>query len=163
MDRPVIDPDGTGGNTSDDPRQELAAVFVRLTRNASADNREILAREGLRWNGRSAGWSGRVTPEALQRLRDAFPGRVEGPSDAESSAAHAQDKAGLEAEAEAPPVASPDAPLVNLEPAASPFAPAKEPDDAEAAVPPTQPAVPTATRLLTSPFRAPLPRRPLPT
>lgn len=164
-DRLVCEPGGTSHDTSDDPRQELAEVFVRLTRNASAANREVLVREGLHWNGRSAGWSGRVTPEALQRLRDAFPDRVVGP-DLESSAAQPEDNAGPAVEAEGPPISSPDAPPANLEVEA--IAPAEDRAVAETvavetAVPPTQPAFSAATRLLASPYRSSLPRRPLPT
>lgn len=160
VDRPV-DPGGTIVN-SDDPREDLVPVIVRLTRNTSVANLDTLARERLCWNGRAGGWSGRVTFAALERLRDVFPGRIETPSNAKSSAAVSKDEAnGPAVEAEATPIASFDAPLVNVEAEASAVAPAEEPDDAEAAVPPTQPAVPAATRLMTSPFRVLPPRRPL--
>jgi hypothetical protein len=98
-DRPVANPGGTSANTSDDPRPGLVEAFVRLTRNRSAANREALESAGLRWNGRSAGWSGRVTPEALERLRGIFRDRVEGPADSGTSAACSQ------GEANGPPVA----------------------------------------------------------
>jgi hypothetical protein len=145
-DRPVPDPSAISASTSDDPRQGLV-VFVRLTRNTSAANREMLAREGLHWNGRSAGWSGRVTPGALDRLRDAFDDRVEGPADTENSAP-------LQGEANAPPVE------VAADP--SPVVLAEEPGQTETAAPTAQLNAPAATRLPTSPFRLP-PRRPAPT
>ncbi|UWU77887.1 hypothetical protein N2603_05315 [Bradyrhizobium huanghuaihaiense] len=114
-------------------------------------NREILACEGLHWNGRSAGWCGRVIPDAVQRLRDVFPDRVEAPSDTKSSAVLAEDEANgpaIEVGVEAPRIAPPDVPPVNM---------------AGAVVPTTQPAVSAAKRLPTSPSRAPLLRRPSPT
>ncbi|SFJ29113.1 hypothetical protein [Bradyrhizobium sp. cf659] len=167
VDRPVFDPGGVSADAgpSNDPRQELVEVFVRLSRNASAANRDILTREGCHWNGRSAGWSGRVTAEALQRLRAAFPGRVEGP-DGESSATRPEGNAGPEVEADAPPLASPEVPPANMEAAA--VAPAEDrvaPQtmNMETEVPPAQPAVSAATRLVASPYRSTLPRRPLPT
>jgi hypothetical protein len=166
VDRLVFDPAGNSADadTSNDPRQELVDAFVRLTRNTSGSNREILAREGVRWNGRSGGWSGRITLDALQRLRDVFPGRVDGPSCTESSAALSQDEAdGSAVEAAVPPIESLDAPLVNMEDEASRVAPPEELDEAEVAVPAKQPAVPAATRLMTSPFRVLPPRRPSPT
>ena len=61
VDRPVLDPGGTDANSSDDPQEELVPVIVRLTRNTSAVNRVMLENAGVRWNGRAAGWSGRVT------------------------------------------------------------------------------------------------------
>ncbi|MFK4726125.1 hypothetical protein ABIE89_007225 [Bradyrhizobium niftali] len=167
VDRPAFDPAGTSADedASDDPHEELVAVFVRLSRNVSADKREVLAREGLHWNGRSAGWSGRVTVEALQRLRDAFPGRVEGP-DLESPATRLEGSAGAEVEADAPPITSPEVPPASAEAEAGALAEDRVQPEAmnvETEVPPTQPAVSAATRLVASPYRSTLPRRPLST
>lgn len=164
VDRPMFEPGNTSANagTSDAPRQDLAAAFVRLTRNTSADNREILAREGMRWNGRSAGWSGRVSREALQRLRDAFPGRVEGP-EPECSDAAPNEEAGPGILTERPPITSPDAPQANVE--ADAVAPAEdraagETAAEETAIRSTQPAVSAASRLLRPAYRSPVLRRP---
>lgn len=163
VDRPAFDPGAVSADadTSGGPRQELVEVFVRLSRNASAVNREILAREGLHWNGRSGVWSGRMTPEALQRLRDAFPGRVVGP-ELESSADQPEDKAGSAVEADAPPTTS-DVPPASVETEAD----VRAEDHAtaqtaaeETAIASAQPAVSVATRLLRSPYRSQLPRRP---
>src|SRR5690242_16108455 len=60
VDRPVLDPGPADANRSNDPREALLPVIVRLTRNTSAANRVALETAGLRWNGRSGGWSGRV-------------------------------------------------------------------------------------------------------
>ena len=56
-----------------------ALVFVRLSRNASASNRQALKAAGLRWNGRSAGWTGSVSRAQLAELRCVFGKRVEKP------------------------------------------------------------------------------------
>ncbi|AMA56888.1 hypothetical protein [Bradyrhizobium sp. CCGE-LA001] len=163
-DRPAFDRGAVSADadSSSDPRQELVEVFVRLSRNASAVNRQILAREGLHWNGRAAGWNGRVTREALQRLREAFPGRVISP-ELDSSADHKEDEAAPAVEADAPPITSPDVPPASVEPEAV----ALSEDHAsaqtvaeETAIASAQPAVSAATRLLTSPYRPQLPRRP---
>ncbi|MBB4425412.1 hypothetical protein GGD66_003969 [Bradyrhizobium sp. CIR48] len=159
MDRPVFDPGGTGADASDDPHRELTAVFVRLTRNASLENREILGRHGLRWNGRAAGWSGRVTADALRHLREIFPGRVEGP-DLERSDAHPEDEAGPTVEADRPPATSPDVQPAIME--AGIIEPAEDrPVDTkvvETGGPAMQPVVPAVTRLPASPYRLPLSR-----
>ncbi|HEV2159325.1 hypothetical protein [Bradyrhizobium sp.] len=107
VDRPVLDPGGTDANSSDDPQEELVPVIVRLTRNTSAVNRVMLENAGVRWNGRAAGWSGRVTPDALRHLREIFPGRVKGP-DLGRSDGHPEDEAGPTAEADRRPATSPD-------------------------------------------------------
>ncbi|MCA1526504.1 hypothetical protein [Bradyrhizobium yuanmingense] len=135
-------------------------VIVRLTRNTSAVNRVMLENAGVRWNGRSGVWSGRVTPSALERLRDVFPDRVE-LSAAKTSAASLLDQANAQAvdgEAEEAPVALPEAP-----PVAVIDVPAEaETVRAETPVALAQPSAP-ATRLPTSPFRLPAPRRLSPT
>ncbi|MBR0784804.1 hypothetical protein [Bradyrhizobium iriomotense] len=165
VDRPVLDPGGTDADSSDDPQEELVPVIVRLTRNTSAVNREMLENAGVRWNGRARGWTGRVTPDALRHLNEIFPGRVEGPA-RKSSAAQQDDKAGPALEAEGSPITSPDPPLANVEAEAvakTEGGALNETAAEEGAIAPAQPAVSAATRLLTPQYRPALPRRPLPT
>lgn len=59
-------------------------VFVRLSRNASASNRKALDAAGLRWNGRSGGWTGPVSAVQLAALREVFGKRVEKPEEGEA-------------------------------------------------------------------------------
>lgn len=54
-------------------------AFVRLSRNASVSNRKVLDSAGLRWNGRSGGWTGLVSAAQLAELRQVFGLRVEKP------------------------------------------------------------------------------------
>jgi hypothetical protein len=54
-------------------------AFVKLSRNASASNRQVLESAGLHWHGRDGGWAGNVTPAQLAHLRRAFGERVEKP------------------------------------------------------------------------------------
>lgn len=71
----------TAGNhsTSAVPSMEPGTIqtFVRLSRNASVANRKALDGAGLRWNGRSGGWRGLVSPAQLVGLRHAFGDRVQ--------------------------------------------------------------------------------------
>ena len=52
-------------------------TFVRLSRNSSVANRKALDAAGLRWNGRSGGWTGLVSSVQLVELRDTFGDRVQ--------------------------------------------------------------------------------------
>jgi hypothetical protein len=52
-------------------------TFVRLSRNASVSNRRALDAAGLRWNGRSGGWTGLVSSAQFAELRRVFGERVE--------------------------------------------------------------------------------------
>jgi hypothetical protein len=56
-------------------------TFVRLSRNASVSNRKTLDAAGLRWNGRSGGWTGTVSDAQLVELRQVFGKRVEKPEE----------------------------------------------------------------------------------
>lgn len=58
-------------------------AFIRLSRNASAENRAALEIAGLHWNGRAGGWTGHVTSAASQQLRRVFGKRVIKPAAAD--------------------------------------------------------------------------------
>jgi len=51
-------------------------TFVKISSNASADNRRVLEAAGLRWNGKQGGFVGRTDVAALEKLREAFGARV---------------------------------------------------------------------------------------
>jgi hypothetical protein len=51
-------------------------VFIKLSSNTSAANRETLEQSGLRWNGRLGGWKGNVGAAAADILRQRFGDRL---------------------------------------------------------------------------------------
>jgi len=51
-------------------------VFVRISRNASVEKRALLDAHGLRWNGRTGGWSGSVSATQLAKLHLVFKSKV---------------------------------------------------------------------------------------
>jgi len=55
---------------------DTVQVRVRISRNSSEDKRDRLTRAGLRWNGRSARWIGRVDRRQHDELVAAFGDRV---------------------------------------------------------------------------------------
>jgi hypothetical protein len=141
-DRPVLNARGTSANASDGSDRGLIEVFVRLTRNTSETNREALESAGLHWNGRSAGWTGRVAPETLERLRGIFKERVQVGADAGRSAAVSRGEAN----------GSP----VDTEAKGASLAVPEEPVEAETIVPAAEPEDVSAAALLPTPFRLPL-------
>lgn len=164
VDHPVPDPGRTNANSSNDAKEELVQVIVRLTCNTSAVNRAMLENAGVRWNGRAPGWTGRVTREALQRLHEAFPERVEEPK-LKSSEATPNETVGRMVEADASPITSPDTPLASAEAevAQAEDRASAETAAGETAVPTTEPVVSAASRLLRPAYRSLVPRRPSPT
>jgi hypothetical protein len=51
-------------------------VFVKITRNLSADNRRAIEEHGLRWNGKRGGWKGMAEIAAIKSLREKFGDRL---------------------------------------------------------------------------------------
>ena len=67
----------SGGSGPDaDVDREGCEVFVKLSSNTSAANRETLEKSGLRWNGRLGGWRGHVGNAAIELLRERFGDRL---------------------------------------------------------------------------------------
>lgn len=65
----------SGGSKSEaDVDRGGSEVFVKLSSNTSAANREILEKSGLRWNGRRGGWAGNVGDAPV--LRERFGDRL---------------------------------------------------------------------------------------
>ncbi len=52
---------------------------MKVSRNVSVSNREVLESAGLHWHGRDGGWIGSVTHTQLADLRRVFGKRVEKP------------------------------------------------------------------------------------
>jgi hypothetical protein len=59
-----------------DPPDRSIAVFVKISRHAASARCALLHAAGLQWNGRRGGWSGRVAPDAQERLRAEFGDRL---------------------------------------------------------------------------------------
>lgn len=53
-----------------------AETFVKISSNASAENRAALENAGLRWNGKQGGFVGRCDAATIARLRETFGARV---------------------------------------------------------------------------------------
>ena len=64
------------GGSEPDVDREGCEVFVKLSSNTSAANRETLEKSGLRWNGRLGGWRGHVGNAAIELLRERFGDRL---------------------------------------------------------------------------------------
>lgn len=62
-----------------------AETFVKISSNASADNRQTLENAGLRWNGKRGGYIGRTDAATIARLRETFGARVLKPVQVSSS------------------------------------------------------------------------------
>jgi hypothetical protein len=68
----------SGGSESeaDDVDRSGCEVFVKLSSNTSAANREVLEKSGVRWNGRLGGWKGNISIAATEILRERFGDRL---------------------------------------------------------------------------------------
>src|ERR1700688_1442255 len=56
--------------------RSVVEIFVKMSGNASEQNRQKLLASGLHWNGKAGGWAGEGDEATLERLRIDFPGRV---------------------------------------------------------------------------------------
>jgi hypothetical protein len=76
-----------GSDPANDPRSVYSfddevvdrnrqVVFVKITRNLSADNRRAIEEHELRWNGKRGGWKGMAEIAAIKSLREKFGDRL---------------------------------------------------------------------------------------
>jgi len=137
-----------------------AEIVVKSSRNAGAVKRSALEKAGLRWNGKSGCWRGRVDADMTEQLRSMFGERVsvavEAPSTKATRLAPIVSGPGSESGTEAPaPVMSGGAPAVVEDAPAGDGADLQKPVEPPPAVQGSDgepPAVP----------RTPAPSRPLP-
>ncbi|SPP93283.1 hypothetical protein [Bradyrhizobium vignae] len=66
----------SGGSLYGSEDAAVREVFVKISRNVSADNRAIIDDAGLGWNGKLGGWKGRVDSTAIEKLQNHFVDRV---------------------------------------------------------------------------------------
>jgi hypothetical protein len=71
---------GSKADGEEDSARDGHDVFVKISRNTSADNRRVLEGRGLRWNGKLGGWKGNVNGATLEILEKKFDDRLTIPS-----------------------------------------------------------------------------------
>lgn len=69
-------PQSGGSESEADVDRSGCEVFVKLSSNTSAANRETLEKSGVRWNGRLGGWKGNISIAATEILRERFEDRL---------------------------------------------------------------------------------------
>jgi hypothetical protein len=75
-DRRAPHPQSGGSEPEADVDRGGCEVFVKLSSNTTAANREVLEKSGVRWNGRLGGWKGIISIAAIEILRERFGDRL---------------------------------------------------------------------------------------